>query len=89
MGETKTFDEDLMIFDENLPLLEGAATPLSKRNSFLYKMVETIADEEGINISVPFKKLPKKLPKKLQFYCTLGSDSNNIISDLVSCNLEA
>lgn len=60
LGETKTFDLDLMIFDENLPLLEGAVTPLSKRNSFLYKMVETIADEEGIDISVPFKKLPKK-----------------------------
>jgi excinuclease ABC subunit A len=60
LGETKTFDIDLMIFDENLPLLEGAVTPLSKRNSFLYKMVETIADEEGIDITIPFKKLPKK-----------------------------
>lgn len=60
LGETKTFDIDLMIFDENLPLLEGAVTPLAKRNSFLYKMVESIAEEEGINITVPFKKLPKK-----------------------------
>ncbi len=60
LGETKIFDIDLMIFDESLPLLEGAVTPLSKRNSFLYKMVETIADEEGIDVSVPFKKLPKK-----------------------------
>lgn len=60
LGETKTFDLDLMIFDESLPLLEGAITPLSKRNSFLYKMVETIADVEKIDISVPFKKLPKK-----------------------------
>ncbi len=61
LGETKTFDIDLMIFDENLPLLEGAITPLSKRNSFLYKMVETIAEEEGVDVSVPFKKLPKKM----------------------------
>ena len=60
LGETKTFDEDLMIFDESLPLLEGAITPLSKRNSFLYKMVETIAIEEGVDLDVPFKKLPKK-----------------------------
>ena len=60
LGETKTFDLDLMIFDESLPLLEGAITPLSKRNSFLYKMVESIADEEGVDISGPFKKLPKK-----------------------------
>jgi excinuclease ABC subunit A len=61
LGETKTFDMDLMIFDENLPLLEGAVVPLSKRNSFLYKMVETIARDEGIDVSVPFKKLPKKM----------------------------
>lgn len=60
LGETKTFDLDLMIFDDSLPLLDGAVTPLSKRNSFLYKMVESIADEEGIDITVPFKKLPKK-----------------------------
>lgn len=60
LGETKIFDVDLMIFDESLPLLEGAITPLSKRNSFLYKMVETIADEEGVDVEVPFKKLPKK-----------------------------
>lgn len=61
LGETKIFDIDLMIFDENLPLLEGAITPLSKRNSFLHKMVESIADAEGIDVSVPFKKLPKKM----------------------------
>jgi excinuclease ABC subunit A len=60
LGETKIFDVDLMIFDESLPLLEGAITPLSKRNSFLYKMVETIADVEKIDITGPFKKLPKK-----------------------------
>ncbi len=60
LGETKTFDLDLMIFDENLPLLEGAVTPLSKRNSFLYKMVETIAFEEGVDLNWPFRKLPKK-----------------------------
>ena len=61
LGETKTFDLDLMIFDENLPLLEGAIIPLSKRNSFLHKMVETIAATEGVDVSVPFKKLPKKM----------------------------
>jgi excinuclease ABC subunit A len=61
LGETKTFDLDLMIFDDSLPLLEGAIIPLSKRNSFLYKMVETIATVEGVDITVPFKKLPKKM----------------------------
>lgn len=67
LGETKTFDLDLIIFDENLPLLEGAVTPLAKRNSFLPNMVTCVAEEEGIDISVPFKKLPKKF-KDLLFY---------------------
>jgi excinuclease ABC subunit A len=60
LGESKTFDLDLIVFDESLPLLEGAITPLTKRNSFLYKMVECMADEEGVAIDGPFKKLPKK-----------------------------
>jgi excinuclease ABC subunit A len=60
LGETKIFDIDLMIFDESLPLLEGAITPISKKSSFLYKMVETIAEEEGADVSLPFRKLPKK-----------------------------
>lgn len=60
LGETKIFDLDSMIFDESLPLLDGAITPISKKNSFLYKMVESIALTEKVDISMPFKKLPKK-----------------------------
>lgn len=67
LGETKTFDLDLIIFDENLPLLEGAVLPLSKRYSFLPNMVNCVAKEEKIDISVPYKKLPKKF-KDLLFY---------------------
>lgn len=60
LGETKIFDVDLMVFDESLPLLDGAVTPLAKRNSFLYKMVETIGSVENIDLTIPFRKLPKK-----------------------------
>ncbi len=67
LGETKTFDLDLVVFDESLPTLEGAIAPLSKRNTFLYKMVECMAEEEGVDISLPLKKLPKKF-KDLLFY---------------------
>jgi excinuclease ABC subunit A len=70
LGETKTFDLDLIVFDESLPLLEGAITPLTKRNSFLYKMVECMAEAEGVAIDGPFRKLPKKF-KDLLFN---GSD---------------
>lgn len=67
LGETKTFDLNLIVFDENLPLLEGAIVPLAKRNSFLYKMVECMALEEKVAINGPFKKLPKKF-KDLLFH---------------------
>ena len=60
LGESKTFDLDLILFDENLPVLEGAITPLAKKNSFLPNMVSCVAEEEGVDISIPYKKLPKK-----------------------------
>lgn len=60
IGETKVFDPDMMIFDENLSLPDGAITPLTKRYNFLYKMVENIAEHEGVDFSLPYKKLPAK-----------------------------
>lgn len=60
LGESKTFDLNLILGDENLPLLEGAIKPLTKKSSFLYKMVECMAIEEGVKLHEPFKKVPKK-----------------------------
>ena len=60
LGESKTFDLNLILGDENLPLLEGAIKPLTKKSSFLYKMVECMALEEGVKLHEPFKKTPKK-----------------------------
>ncbi len=60
LGESKTFDLNLIMGDEDLPLLEGAIKPLTKRSSFLYKMVECMAIEEGVKIDQPFKKANKK-----------------------------
>ncbi len=63
LGETKTFDKALMIIDENYSILDGAITPISKKNNFLYKMILSIAEEEGVDLSAPLKKLPKKFLK--------------------------
>jgi excinuclease ABC subunit A len=60
IGETKIFDPDLMILDDNLSIPDGAITPLTKRYNFLYKMVENIAEQESVNINLPLKKLPAK-----------------------------
>ncbi|MFT6068752.1 MAG: excinuclease ABC subunit A [Bacteriovoracaceae bacterium] len=60
LGESKTFDYDKIIFDENLPVLKGAISPLTKKNKFLLKMVESIFKEEGIAPNTTLKDLKKK-----------------------------
>ncbi len=60
LGESKTFDFDKIIFDENLPVLKGAISPLAKKNKFLLKMVESIFKEEGIETGTTLKELKKK-----------------------------
>ncbi|EQC47932.1 excinuclease ABC, A subunit [Bacteriovorax sp. BSW11_IV] len=72
IGETKTFDQDLMVLDENLSILDGAITPLKKKNMFLYKMVESIAEVEKVDLSKPLNKLPKK------FYNLLFEGSDKV-----------
>ncbi|MDD0854711.1 excinuclease ABC subunit UvrA [Halobacteriovorax sp. GB3] len=65
IGESKTFDKDLMLLDENLSLEDGAITPIKKKNSFLYKMVEGVLEAEKSSLDVPYNKLSKKIQKIL------------------------
>lgn len=60
LGERRSFIIDLMVFDESLPLLEGAVTPLTKKNSFLRQMVISLAKEEKIDLKKPYKNLSEK-----------------------------
>lgn len=60
LGESKSFDQELMVTDPNLSIEDGAIGPIAKRNRFLYNMVECVALEEGISLSAPYKKLSKK-----------------------------
>ena len=50
LGETKTFDEDRVVFDDSLSILDGAITPLTKKNTFLLRMVECVAKAEKVNL---------------------------------------
>lgn len=70
LGESKSFDYDLLLFDESLSIPDGAIPVITKRNSFLFKMVENMAEQEGIDFKTSYKKLPKKF-KDLLFE---GSD---------------
>jgi excinuclease ABC subunit A len=65
LGETKIFEKSLMIIDNNLSIIDGAITPITKKNNFLYKMVLSIAEEEKVDLELPLKKLPKKFTKIL------------------------
>jgi excinuclease ABC subunit A len=59
LGVSKNFDQESMILDENLSILEGAVSPL-KKSSFLFQMIKCIADDESVDLNLPFKKLPQK-----------------------------
>lgn len=61
LGESKTFDIDKIVFDESLPVLNGAIGPLSKKHKFLFKMVENILEHEGVDPKTSLNKLPKKM----------------------------
>ncbi|OIQ18413.1 MAG: excinuclease ABC subunit A [Bacteriovorax sp. MedPE-SWde] len=65
LGESKTFDLDTLIFDDSLPVLGGAIPVVTKKNSFMNKMIECVMIEEGIERDTPLKKIPKKFFKTL------------------------
>lgn len=60
LGESKSFDPELLLFDDNLSIPEGAIPVITKRNSFLFKMIENISEQENVDFNTPYKKLPKK-----------------------------
>ena len=60
LGESKVFDREKYILDENLSFADGAITALGKKGSFYYQMVKCILSEEGVSENTPIKKWPKK-----------------------------
>lgn len=59
LGVVKTFDLNLMLGDKHLSIVEGAI-PLLNSNNFLLKMVESVAEEEGVDLYTPYKDLSEK-----------------------------
>lgn len=59
LGIVKTFDMNLMLVDKYLSLQEGAI-PILNRNNFLLKMVESVAEAEGVDTYTPYKELDDK-----------------------------
>jgi excinuclease ABC subunit A len=73
LGNLLTFDEELTVPDETLPL-EEAIHPWRRggRRAIIYykKLLHAVADHYGVSLSTPFNKLPASF-KKILFY---GSD---------------
>ncbi|MFA7257249.1 MAG: excinuclease ABC subunit UvrA, partial [Kiritimatiellales bacterium] len=70
LGNMLTFDEELIVPDETLPL-EEAVHPWRRggRRAIIYykKLLHAVADHYGISLSTPFNELPASF-KKILFY---------------------
>lgn len=65
IGQSKNFSLAEILGDQDLPVLKGAILPLTKKNNFLFKMVECILETEGVDKETSYKKLPKKVKDTL------------------------
>ena len=65
LGESKNFDPAAMVVDEGLGVLEGAIGPLRGQSGFLYNVVSSILETEGVDPSTPLEKVPKRVRKIL------------------------
>ena len=79
IGESKIFDKNILLSDPESPLLDGAIGPLTSHR-YLRQMIESIAEIENIDITVPYKKLPKRFTNilfngsKKKYHITFESD---------------
>lgn len=66
LGVVKTFDLNLMLTDKLLSIVESAI-PILNRNNFLYKMVEGVAEEEGVDLYTPYRDLSDEFKEILLY----------------------
>lgn len=60
IGQSKVFGTDSLIFDDSLPILGGAIPVVTKKNSFINKMIECVMAEEGLDKKATLQDAPKK-----------------------------
>ena len=65
LGETKVFDRDKYIADEDLSFEDGAIAPLAKKGGFYHQMVKCILKTEKVKAGTPLKKWPAKVKKTI------------------------
>jgi excinuclease ABC subunit A len=61
LGETRAFDQSLMIPDTSLSINNEGIAPLGKqRDTWLWSQVRAVAKKNAIDLDAPIKSLPKK-----------------------------
>ncbi|MBT3982021.1 MAG: excinuclease ABC subunit UvrA [Bacteriovoracaceae bacterium] len=72
LGVTREFTKDKVIFDPSLPLQSGGFNPKVTKMGFLMQMIRCIAEQDGADLNLPLKELPKK------FLTTLFEGSSKV-----------
>jgi len=67
LGHQQVFDPTRIVPNEDLSLTEGAieAWDLDEAQGYYRRLIETLASHYGFSLETPWKKLPKRLRKKL------------------------
>ncbi|MBI5233386.1 MAG: excinuclease ABC subunit UvrA, partial [Deltaproteobacteria bacterium] len=58
LGEKFHLDPELVVPDKDISLEHGAIAPWSKRSGRFKQILNTLSEEYGFSLSLPFKKLP-------------------------------
>lgn len=67
LGTTREVDEELVVPDADLSLADGAIAPWSRGtvSGYFARLLEAIAEELGIDVDTPWRKLPAKARKSI------------------------
>ena len=67
LGTTREVDEELVVPDPDLSLADGAIAPWSRGtvSGYFARLLEAIAEELGVDVDTPWRKLPAKARKTI------------------------
>ena len=89
LGVKQFMDPELLIIDDNLSLAAGAIRGWDRTHQYHFSVLEKLAKAYEFNLSVPYKKLNKKI-KEILLYGDLndGGDFEGVLNNLERRYLE-
>lgn len=85
LGYIQSVDPDLLIPDQELSIVDkalGNAFSTMEYTSYYWQVIRALADKYGVDLTVPFKKLPKKFRNVLLY----GTGDEELVYDYTSKN---